>query len=33
VSDNIGNGVFVFESPYFGDFYEGRLRASDVLFV
>ena len=22
VSDNIGNGVFVFESPYFGDFYE-----------
>ena len=23
VSDNIGDGVFVFESPYFGSFYDG----------
>lgn len=23
VSDNIGDGVFVFESPYFGDFFDG----------
>lgn len=23
VSDNIGDGVFVFESPYFGNFYDG----------